>query len=72
MRYSSNEDSESSDEEFCCYNVVDSLQQKNKPNLTFEERKLMHTYTYDKEPVKEWRQVNDYPRVQQGQMERDL
>ena len=63
MRYSSNEDSKSSDEEFCSYNVVDSLQQKKKPNITFEERKLMHTYTYDKEPVKAWRQVNDYEAI---------
>ena len=65
MRYSSNEDSESSDEESCAYDAVDSLQQTNIPNLTFEEHKLMHTYTYDKEPVKEWRQVNDFEAIQE-------
>ena len=57
--------SESSEEEFNCYDVVDSLQQKKKPIFTSEECKLMHTYTYDKEPVKEWRQVNDYEAIKE-------
>ena len=60
MGYSSAEDSDSSVEEFCRYDAVDSLQQSSKPNLTSEERKFMNSYTYDKEPVKEWRQVNDF------------
>ena len=42
-----------------------AFNKKNKPNLTFEERKLMHTYTYFKEPVKEWHQVNDYEAIQE-------
>ena len=60
MGYSSAEDSDSSVEKFCRYDAVDSLQQSSKPNLTSEERKFMNSYTYDKEPVKEWRQVNDF------------
>ena len=30
------------------------------PRLSLEEMKLMNTYTYDKEPVKAWRQYPDY------------
>ena len=65
--YSSDNDSDS-DEEFCPYNVVDSLQQSSKPNLTSEEHKFMNAYTYDKEPVKEWRQVTDFEAIKECNM----
>ena len=67
MVYSSDNDSDS-DEEFCPYNVVDSLQQSSKPNLTSEEHKFMNAYTYDKEPVKEWRQVTDFEAIKECNM----
>ena len=57
MVHSSEEESDSSIEEFCPYDAVDSLQQSYSPNLTSEERKFMNTYTYDKQ---KWRQVNDF------------
>ena len=53
-----NSENSSSEDEF--YNVVDSLQHSQKPRLTKEDHELMNTYSYDKEPVKEWRQVSDF------------
>ena len=56
----SDEDMDSSDEEFCPYDAVDSLGHKPPKTYTADEYKFMNTYTYDKEPVKEWRQVTDF------------
>ena len=40
---------------------IDKLRRANEPQkLTQEERKMLRTYTYDPEPVKAWREINDY------------
>ena len=54
------EDISSSEDEVWPFNVVDSLQYSMKPQLTKKDHIFMNTYTYDKEPVKEWRQVSDF------------
>ena len=59
----SDDESDSSDDEFCPYDAVDSLQQKHPPSYTHEELRFMNTFTYDKEPVKEWRQVTDFQAI---------
>ena len=64
--YSSDDDSDMSDDEyFCQYDVVDSLKYSYMPRLTPDEFKFKNTYTYDKEPVKEWRQVSDYDAIKE-------
>ena len=60
---SGDSNSDTSDNEYWPYNVVDSLQYSQKPILTKEEIIFMNTYTYDKEPVKEWRQVSDFDAI---------
>ena len=62
--YSSEDDSESDlseCEERCPDSVVDSLLECSLGSkLTPEELIFISSYTYDKEPVKAWRQVTDY------------
>lgn len=61
----SDEDKDSSDDEFFPHDVVDSLRHKPPPNYTADELRFMNTYTYDKEPVKEWRQVTDFDAIKE-------
>lgn len=61
----SDEDKDSSDDEFCPYDAVDSLRHKPPSSYTADEYRFMNTYTYDKEPVKEWRQVTDFEAIKE-------
>ena len=56
--YSSDDKSE--EEESHHYTVVDSLKYSSRPELSTEELKFKNTFTYDKEPIKDWRQLSDY------------
>ena len=59
--YSSDEDDDKSEEEESHhYTVVDSLKYSSRPELSTEELKFKNTFTYDKEPIKDWRQLSDY------------
>ena len=62
---SDSEKSDISDDQYWPYNVVDSLQHSMKPTLTKEEYKFMNTYSYDKEPVEEWREVSDFDAIKE-------
>ena len=62
---SGDSNSDTSDDEYWPYNVVDSLKYSQKPILTKEEIIFMNTYTYYKEPVKEWRQVSDFDAIKE-------
>ena len=61
----SDEDKDSSDDEFCPYDAVDCLGHKPPLSYTADEYRFMNTYTYDKEPVKEWRQVTDFDAIKE-------
>jgi hypothetical protein len=62
MYQSGYESSDLSDlEETCDDNTFDKIcREKEGPRLSKEEISLLNTYTYDKEPVKAWRQNSDY------------
>ena len=62
MYQSGYESSDLSDlEETCDDNTFDkTCREKEGPRLSKEEISLLNTYTYDKEPVKAWRQNSDY------------
>ena len=55
----SDEDTISSDDEFCPYDAVDSLQHKPPPTYTQDEYRFLNSYTYDKESFEEC-QVSDF------------
>ena len=66
--FSSEDDSSdlSEGEEKCSDSVVNSLPDSSSgPSLSPEELKFMKTFTYDKEPVKAWRQVSDYMAIKE-------
>ena len=50
----------SSEDMFCQYDAVDALRHKPAPELFLEEIILKNTYTYDDEPIKEYREISDY------------
>ena len=59
-------DSLSEDEEFCPQSVLDKLPcYTGRPKLTKEELKMKHSYTFDPEPVKAWREITDYMVIQE-------
>ena len=45
----SDEDKDSSDDEFCPYDAVDCLGHKPPLSYTADEYRFMNTYTYDKD-----------------------
>ena len=54
-------DTDTSDEDtFYQYDAVDALQIKPSPTLFLEEIYLKNTYTYDDEPIPEYREISDY------------
>ena len=57
---SDEEDSLSEGEERISKKVFNELINSSGNNLSPEESKMLNTYTYDKEPIKAWLQVNDY------------
>ena len=61
----SDEDKDSSDDEFCPYDAVDCLGHKPPLSYTADEYRFMNTYTYDKEPVKEWHQVTYFDAIKE-------
>ena len=62
MYSSEDESSDLSDlEEKCDQKILDQLPWgETGPRLSKDEIKLLNTFTYDKEPVKAWRQNSDY------------
>lgn len=62
LEISYDDESIGDDDSFCEYDAVDSLQIKPAPTLHLEEILLLRTYTYDQNPIEEFREsdVNDY------------
>ena len=57
---SDEEDSLSEGEERVSEKLFNKVVNSSGNKLSPEEWKMLNTYTYDKEPIKAWRQVNDY------------
>ena len=56
----SDSEDDTTDDTFYKHDAVDSLKHKPAQKLFLEEIKLLRSYTYDNEPIIEYRQVTDY------------
>ena len=59
-------DSMEEDLEMIPQSEIEKYRKAKEPNkLTPDEIKMLKTYTYDPEPVKAWREINDYMAIKE-------